>query len=207
MAMRRCPYCGRLNASGDLVCYNCDNPLTFSEGDMGETYSHIASPEICDEGSIGLEFPARRKRLREVKKGRRLSLPRLWIYGLVRKIFLLCLSLGMFFLMALMAIWVAYDNSAVAMVVVAIFIAAMAFSIYYPDVQLSRRYGSKTILASLLSNMTLMAIIVPLAIFYLHRRGYVSGTDFLLLPVAGTVSLIVLLGVLASWIASRRQGD
>ncbi len=201
--MRRCPYCGRLNASGDFVCYNCENPLAWTpeEGNEAHLSGSLSRPRLegCwDDGPSRGRSRSRIERIRRTP-----SLLQLFVYGLVRKALFLFLSIGLFFTMALLAIWLTYDNFFVALLVVGVFLIAVLFALYYPDIRLSRRHGSKMIVASFLSNLTILAIITPLILLYLYRRGYVSGIDFLLFPLTGMTTLLLMLGAFASWLASR----
>jgi hypothetical protein len=207
MATKRCPYCGRLNTSSDQFCYNCENPLVYAD-DMGEP---LPLDPLPDMESYRLareddeEAAPRPARLREGRR-RQPSLLQLWVSGLARKVFLLCLSLGGFFLMALLAIWLTYDNFAAAMVVAGIFAFCVLLSLFLPDVALSRRHGKKAVAASLLSNLFLLAVVIPLLLWYLRARGYISGTGFLLLPLLVASVSFLMIGVLLSWGASRRAG-
>lgn len=202
--MKRCPYCGRLNTSSDQVCYSCENPLGYAEGpqelppeDPLDSHGLPLSEEAGLQGS--------RVRSSRVLKRREPTLFQLALWGLIRKVFFLFLSLGGFFLMALLAIRLTYDNFTVAMTVVGIFAFCVLLSVFFPDCSLSRRYGKRVMLSSLISNSFLLALAFPLVLLYLQRKGYISNTSFLFLPMAIGAATFLLMGMFLSWWFSRRE--
>ncbi|MDI6872752.1 hypothetical protein [Candidatus Solincola sp.] len=182
--MKTCPWCGRNNLDSDEYCFNCERDLN-------------AVPEPDEE--LELERELRRIRVRRPP-----SLVRLIVSSLVRKVVLGILALGAFFIFALLAIWISYDNSTVALAALAFLCLALLAAVYYPDARLSRKVGTRGVLVSLLSNAILLAAVLPPGLWFLERRGYISGMkDFMLrtwwFPVA-----FLLLGCLVAWLSGRR---
>jgi len=65
---------------------------------------------------------------------------------------------GAFFIFALIAIWVSYDNSIVALVALGWLGAAVLAALCYPDARLSRKVGPRGVLVSLISNLIILGV-------------------------------------------------
>ncbi len=182
--MKTCPWCGRNNLDSDDYCFNCERDLNAVPGPDEE---------------LELERELRRIRVRRPP-----SLARLVILSLVQKVFLGMLALGAFSLLALLAIWVSYDNFTVALAVLGFLCLALMAAVYYPDIRVSRRLGPRGVVVSLISNAALLALALPVGLWFLERRGYISGIkDFALRIWWFPVSFLVL-GCLVAWVSGRK---
>lgn len=182
--MKTCPWCGRNNLDSDEYCFNCERDLNAIPGPDEE---------------LELERELRRIRVRKPP-----SLLRLVIASLVRKLVLGMLALGGFFIFALMAIWISYDNSAVALAALVFLCLALLAAVYYPDAVLSRKVGLRGVLVALLSNCVLLGMVLPPALWFLDRRGYIAGAGDFLARVWWALAAFLVLGCLVAWLAGRR---
>ena len=139
--MKACPWCGRNNLDSDEYCFNCERDLN-------------AVPD--EEDARELEREISRVRVHKPP-----STLRLVLISLLRKIVMAMLALGAFFIFALIAIWVSYDNSSIAVAALILLSVAMLGALYYPDIRLSRRVGIRGVLVSLLTNVILLAVFAP----------------------------------------------
>jgi hypothetical protein len=182
--MKICPWCGRNNLDSDEYCFNCERYLDAKPD----------AEEIRD-----LE---REKRLIRVQKPP--SIARLGLSSILRKALYLILALGIFFIFALLSIWVSYDNTPMFLAAVAVMGGAVICALYIPDVLLSRRIGTKGALVSVLSNGILLALLLPPALMFLERRRYISGAWDVLSKTWWAIVAFLVVGALISWIAGRR---
>ena len=182
--MKPCPWCGRNNLDSDEYCFNCERDLD-------------AVPD--EEYAYELEREVRRIRVKKPP-----SVARLVFLSLLRKALFALLAAGFFFIFALIAIWVSYDNSVVALVALGVLGASMLVALYYPDIKLSRRVGTRGVLVSMIANLLLLAVCVPPLLWFLDRRGYIGGVwDFLGYTWWAYLAFLAL-GMLFSWLAGRR---
>lgn len=182
--MKTCPWCGRNNLDSDEYCFNCERDLNAVPGPDEE---------------LELE-----REIRRIKVRRPPSLAQLILSSLVRKVILGVLALGAFFIFALLAIWLSYDNSAVALAVLAFLCLALLVAVYYPDAQLSRKVGTRGVLVSLLSNAVLLVVILPPGLWFLDRKGYIAGVKEFVFRIWWFPVAFLLLGCLVAWISGRR---
>jgi len=182
--MKACPWCGRNNLDSDEYCFNCERDLN-------------AVPD--EEDAFEYEEEIKRTRV-----SRPPSLFKLVLISLLRKMMFVALALGAFFIFALIAIWVSYDNSIVALVALVVLGAATLFALYYPDAKLSRRVGLRGVWVSLISSLILLGIFVPPVLWFLSRRNYIAGVwDFLSNTWWAFLGVLVL-GMLIAWLSGRR---
>ncbi|MFW6113773.1 MAG: hypothetical protein ACOC78_02495 [Actinomycetota bacterium] len=183
--MKTCPWCGRSNLDSDEYCFNCERLL-----------SGIPSEE---------DFRELEREKRRVQVSKLPSFWRLIVNSIIKKTAFLLLALGLFCIFALVAIWVSYDNTTLALAVLAVMGAAVIFACYYPDYALSRRIGTRGVLISVLSNAVLLAIVIPLALWFLSRRDYISGPWHLLSRIWWGLLIFIALGGIISWVAGYRS--
>ncbi|NPV60954.1 MAG: hypothetical protein HPY75_14985 [Actinobacteria bacterium] len=181
--MKPCPWCGRNNLDSDEYCFNC-------ERDLNAVPDEVEAQELEEE-------------IRRVRVHRPPSLLRLTLMSLLRKAFYGVLALGFFFIFVLVAIWVSYDNTAVAMAALAALGVSTLIAIYYPDVKIARRVGVKGVLVSLIANALIAGATLPPALWYLSRRGYISGGWSFLARTWWAVPSFLFLGCLFAWLAGR----
>ncbi|MEW6553237.1 MAG: hypothetical protein AB1384_02990 [Actinomycetota bacterium] len=182
--MKACPWCGRNNLDSDEYCFNCERDLDAVPG---------------EEEAFEYE-----EEIRRIRVHRPPSMLRLVLASLVRKALFVLLALGAFFIFALIAIWVSYDNSTVALVALGFLGLAVLFALCYPDAKTSRKVGMRGMWVSLISNLIILGVCTPPALWFLSSRGYISGAwDFLASYWWGFLAVIVL-AMFVSWMAARR---
>ncbi|MBC7252638.1 MAG: hypothetical protein H5T72_01530 [Actinobacteria bacterium] len=182
--MKPCPWCGRNNLDSDEYCFNCERDLN-------------AVPEPGE--ALELERELRRIRVRRPP-----SLVALVLSSLVRKVVLALLAVGAFFIFALLAIWISYDNSWVALAALVFLCLALLAAVYYPDIRLSRKLGIRGVAVSLVSNAVLLAAVLPPGLWFLERRGYIAGIKEFIFHTWWFPVAFLLLGCLVAWLAGRR---
>lgn len=182
--MKACPWCGRNNLDSDEYCFNCERDLN-------------AVPDEEDARELEREI----SRIRVHKPP---STMRLVLVSLLRKIMLAMLALGAFFIYALIAIWVSYDNSRIFLIGLAVLGAALLCALYYPDIRLSRRVGTRGVLVSLLANVILLIVFIPPVLWFLSNRDYIAGVGDFLAKTWWAYLAFLVLGILIAWLAGRR---
>jgi hypothetical protein len=182
--MKACPWCGRNNLDSDEYCFNCERDLD-------------AVPDA--EEALELEHEIRHTRVYRPP-----SIPRLVIMSLLRKIILALLAFGAFFIIALVAIWVSYDNTVVFLVVTGVMGAAVLAALYYPDAMLSRKVGLRGVWVTLISNTILLVVLAPPTLWFMSRRGYIGGASGFLVNWWWAFLAFLAVGILISWLAGRR---
>lgn len=183
--MKTCPWCGRNNLDSDAYCFNCERYLD-AEPDAGEMRE--------------LEMEKRRIRVHKPP-----STTRLVLSSMARKAIYLILAMGVFFIFSLISIWISYDNTAMFLAALALVAGSVLCAFYAPDVMLSRRIGSKGALISLLSNAIVLVLLLPPALLFLDRGGYISGIWDILSKYWWVIAAFLVVGALISWIAGRRS--
>jgi hypothetical protein len=181
--MKPCPWCGRNNLDSDDYCFNCERDLN-------------ATPS--EEETFDLEQEIRRTRVHKPP-----SILGLVIMSILRKVVFALLATGAFFIFALVAIWVSYNNDIVALVALGVLGLALLSALYYPDIKVSRRVGYRGILVSLLANLIVVGIFLPPSLWYLSNRGYISGAWDFLAGYWWAFAAFVALGIIISWLAGR----
>ena len=182
--MKPCPWCGRNNLDSDEYCFNCERDLNAVPG---------------PEEEVWVKEEIRRIRVRKPP-----SLLRLIFVSLLRKAVYGLLALGGFFIVALVAIWVSYDNSVVALAALALLCLAALLSVYGPDARLSRKIGIRGVWVSALANLILLGVCVPPSLWFLSYRGYISGVLPFLARTWWAYPVFLALGCLVSWLAGKK---
>ncbi|MDY6795929.1 MAG: hypothetical protein SWK76_11745 [Actinomycetota bacterium] len=182
--MRTCPWCGRSNLDSDEYCFNCERSLD-------------ATPS--DEDFRELERETRKIRLKKPP-----SIAGMIFMSILKKLLFILLALGVFCIFALVAIWVSYDSAALSLAVLAVLGFAVLYACYYPDYDLSRRIGVRGTFVSVISNVILLGIILPPSLWFLSRRGYISGSWHFLSRTWWGLLAFVILGGLIAWLAGYR---
>jgi len=182
--MKTCPWCGRKNLDSDQYCFNCERNLNAMPG---------------EEETQELETEIRRTRVYKPP-----SMIRLVLISILRKVLFGLLALGGFFIFALLAIWLSYDNEIVALAALVILGAALLVALYYPDFKLSRRIGTRGVPASILANVILLGVILPPTLWFLSRRGYIAGAWEFLGHFWWAFVAFLVLGCFIAWLAGRR---
>ncbi|MBC7229169.1 MAG: hypothetical protein H5T74_02100 [Actinobacteria bacterium] len=185
--MKPCPWCGRNNLDSDEYCFNCERDLD-------------AVPD--DTEAFELE-----EQIRRVRVQRPPSFLRLTLMSLLHKVIYGILALGLFFIFVMVAIWVSYDNTAVALAALAVLGLSLLAALYYPDVKIARRAGVRGVLVSLVTNALALGTTLPPALWYLSRRGYISGGWGVMARTWWAVPALLFLGCLFSWLAGRRATE
>jgi hypothetical protein len=182
--MKACPWCGRNNLDSDEYCFNCERPLDV-----------VPSEE---EAFVYEE---------EIKRTRVYRPPSIWklvLISLLRKVVFSIFGLGAFFIVALVAIWVSYDNSTVALVALGVLGAALLLALCYPDAKLSRRVGMRGLWVSLISNLIVLGVCTPPILWFLSSRAYISSAwGFLSRTWWGFIAFLAL-ALLVTWLSARR---
>lgn len=182
--MKTCPWCGRKNLDSDDYCFNCERALDAVPG---------------EEEAREVEMEIRRIHVRKPA-----NIIALVTISLLRKVFFLLLGLGLAFIVSLVAMWVSYDNSIMALVSLGVLAAALLVAVYYPDMMLSRRIGNRAVAVSLLSNLLLLALVLPPALWFFSHRGYISDAWDLLANYWWALVAFVALGAVLAWLRGRR---
>jgi len=182
--MKACPWCGRNNLDSDEYCFNCERDLN-------------AVPDEDDAFELEQEI----KRTRVYRPP---SILKLVMISLLRKVMFLTFALGVFFIFALIAIWVSYDNSVVALVALGVLGVAVLIALLYPDIRLSRRVGLRGVWVSLISNLVLVGCLTPPVLWFLSNRGYIAGAWDFLSKAWWAFLAVLVLGLLVSWLSGRR---
>jgi hypothetical protein len=182
--MKACPWCGRNNLDSDEYCFNCERDLNAVPG---------------EEEAFEYE-----EEIQRIRVHRPPSIFKLVLISLLRKTMLAAFALGAFFIFALIAIWVSYDNSVVALVALGVLGAAMLLALCYPDAKLARRIGLRGLWVSLISNLIILGACTPPVLWFLSSRGYISGAwDFLARFWWAFLAFLVL-ALLITWLSGRR---
>ncbi len=182
--MKPCPWCGRNNLDSDEYCFNCERDLN-------------AVPE--EEDAFVYE-----EEIRRVRVQRPPSVLKLALISLLRKVVFAVLALGAFFIFALVAMWVSYDNSTVALVVLGVLGAALLLALCYPDAKMARRVGLRGMWASLISNFIILGSSTPVVLWFLSSRGYISGAWDFLGRYWWAFPAFLALALLITWLSGRR---
>ena len=182
--MKACPWCGRNNLDSDEYCFNCERDLN-------------AVPDEEDARELEREIS-------RVRVHRPPSIIRLVLISLLRKAAMSLLAFGAFFIFALIAIWVSYDNSSVALAALVVLGVGLPIALYYPDIKLARRVGTRGMLVSLFANTILLVAVVPPVLWFLSSRGYIAGIGDFLAKTWWAYPAFLALGVLLTWLAGRR---
>jgi len=182
--MKACPWCGRNNLDSDEYCFNCERDLN-------------AVPDEEDEFE-------REEEIRRTRVYKPPSVIRLVLISLLRKGVFALLALGAFFIFALIAIWVSYDNEVVALVALGILGAAMLLALYYPDVKLSRKVGLRGVWVSFISNLVILAVFLPPALWFLSSRGYIAGAWGFLANTWWAFLAFLVLDLIITWLTGRK---
>ncbi len=185
--MKTCPWCGRNNLDSDEYCFNCERYLDAVPG---------------PEEELRLD-----RELSRIRVTRTPSLTRMVLSSLLRKVILGILALGGFFIMALLAIWISYDNSTVALVALAVFGFFLLLALYYPDVRVSRKVGMRGVIVALISNVLLLCLALPPALWFLRKRGYIAGIKPVLVHGWWAPVAFVVLGCFLAWMAGRGAAE
>jgi hypothetical protein len=185
--MKACPWCGRNNLDSDEYCFNCERDLN-------------ATPGV--EETIELEQEIRKTRVYKPP-----SILKLVSISILRKIIMAILGMGAFFIFALVAIWVSYNNNIVALVALGVLGTALLCALYYPDIKVCRRIGNQGILVSFLANIIVLVIFTPPVLWYLSSRGYIAGAWYFMEDYWWAFVAFLVLGVLIAWLAARSNSS
>ncbi len=182
--MKACPWCGRNNLDSDEYCFNCERDLG-AVPDEGQAF-------VCEE------------EIRRTRVHRPPSMLGLVLASLLRKAVLAVLSLGAFSIFALLAIWVSYDNSTLALAALGLLAVALLITLCYPDAALARRIGLRGVVVSLVSNAIILTAVTPPALVFLSRKGYIAGVWDFLARSWWWFPAVLVLAALIAWLCGRR---
>ncbi len=194
--MKRCPACGVRNLDSDTYCFNCDEPLAAGSTAvpaLGMAGPQPAAPEVPGTGRQRVEGPAAE---------RAAGFPRLWLANMLTKLVLLVVALGIFFLVSIIAIWLAYDNLALALIAFGLGGLGFAIALLYPDVRTGLSTGRRRgWLIALVADIIFLGITVFPVLYYLASKGYIAGIFDWLGRFYWTLAPVPLLGALAAFVA------
>ncbi len=194
--MKRCPACGVRNLDSDTYCFNCDEPLA-----VAGTAAGIPAVDTGNPGVAVAPAPAARHEARSAEEGRS-GLVTIFLSNLLTKLVLLVIALGLFFLLSIVAIWIAYDNLALALTAFGLGALGFLVAMLYPDVRTGLRSGSRGWLIALVADIVFLAITVFPVLYYLASKGYIAGVFDWLKRFYWTLAPTPLLGALTASIAS-----
>ena len=193
--MKRCPSCGVRNLDSDTYCFNCDEPLAVTSAvapALGIAVPQAAAPEVPVAG---------RRAVQSEIAGRTAGFPTLFVSNLALKLVLFIAALGIFFLVSIIAIWVAYDNLALALVAFSLGGLGFLAALLYPDIRTGLRAESKGWLVALIADIIFLGITVFPVLYYLASKGYIAGVFEWLRRFYWTLAPAPLLGALAASLA------
>ena len=194
--MQRCPRCGVRNLDSDLACFNCDEILTGKPVQPAQpfppaAYEEVAAPEV--------ERAARRAPERKSFIG-------LVLGTVLLKVLLLLLAFGLFSIVSLLVMWVAYDSTAGAAVSLSVLGVAAVFAFVYPDISRARLNGRLGGFVALVSDLLILLVFVTPVLIVAERK--VSGAAGYVLDywwaIAGLLVEAFLVGFLFGYRAWRR---
>ncbi len=195
--MKRCPTCGVRNLDSDTYCFNCDEPLSG-----GVAATALENPGL---GVATAEVRTSRRELRRRAAAPATSpagIPALFASNLLLKLFLLVVALGIFFLVSIVAIWVAYDNLGLALVDFGLGGLGFLVAMIYPDVRTGLRAGNRGWMVALGADIIFLGLTVFPVLYYLASKGYIAGMFDWLSHFYWTLAPVPLLGALAAYVAS-----
>jgi len=198
--MKRCPSCGVRNLDSDPYCFNCDEPLAVTSG---------AAPALGMSAPPAAEFamPGRRAIQREATV-QAAGFPTLFVSNLLLKLVLFIAALGIFFLVSIISIWVAYDNLGLALVAFGLGGLGFLAALLYPDIRTGLRAESRGWLVALMADILFLGITVFPVLYYMASNGYIAGVFGWLRNYYWTLAPAPLLGVLAASVAGLfRRGS
>lgn len=194
--MKRCPACGVRNLDSDTYCFNCDEPLA-----VAATGAAVPAMDM-GSGTAVAPAPTAQQDARVAPSEGRMGLVSIFLSNLLTKLVLLVIALGLFFLVSIVAIWVAYDNLALALVAFGVGALGFLIAMLYPDARTGLRTGSRSWLVALVADIVFLAITVFPVLYYLASKGYIAGVFEWLKRFYWTLAPTPLLGALTASIAS-----
>lgn len=210
--MQRCPRCGVRNLDSDIACFNCDEILTGTPARPAQPLppDPDARPALL---RADLEKAAAYEREDEERRARRVpakqSFIGLVLGALLTKAFLLMLAFGLFSIVTLGVMWVAYDSTSGAAASLLVLALSSLFAFFYPDFSRAALNGRRGGFVALLSDLLILAIILVPALYVAERK--VSGAAGYILDywwvVAGLLAEAFLAGFLFGYRAWRRARE
>ena len=206
--MQRCPRCGVRNLDSDVICFNCDEALDGSNG------KHAAAPSaVPSVVPVPVPVPeARRVEVPDVAKPerpvRKTSFFGLVLGALLYKLFLLVLAFGLFSIVVLLVIWLAYNNTAAAMVSFGVLALGAGTAFIYPDIARARLNGRKGGFVALVSDLVILGVFLPPILVMVEKKvpgaaGYVLDYYWIVIALLAEAFLIGFLFGYRAWRAAK----
>ncbi len=193
--MKRCTACGVRNLDSDTYCFNCDEPLAVTG--LGAPALDARAPAPALEAPV-----SRRQAGRQVTEAAPAAgFPSLFLSNLLTKLVLLIIALGLFFLVSIIAIWVAYDNLPLALTAFGVGGLGFLVSMIYPDIRTGLRSGSRGWWIALAADVIFLGITVFPVLYYLASKGYIAGVFDWLGRFFWTLAPVPLIGAFAASVA------
>ncbi len=191
--MQRCPKCGVRNLDSDIVCFNCEGILSGPTADNAEEVL-AAVPEV--ESTVSRPKP-------------RTSFIGLVLGALLYKFFLLLLAFGLFSIVALLVIWLAYDNTFAAVTSFIVLGVAVLCALFYPDIARARLNGRMGGFVAVLSDLIILLVFLPPILYVVEKKvngaaGYVLDYYW---AIIGLLAEAFLFGFLFGFRAWRRERE
>lgn len=127
--------------------------------------------------------------------------PTLFLSNILTKLVLFIGALGLFFLISIIAIWVAYDSLPIALTAFSLGGLGFLIAMIYPDIKTGLRSGSRGWWIALAADIIFLGITVFPVLYYLASKGYIAGVFDWLGRFYWTLAPVPLLGAFAASIA------
>jgi hypothetical protein len=191
--MQRCPKCGVRNLDSDIVCFNCEEILSGPAG-VAAAADFPAVPDV--------ESTVRRPKARTSFLG-------LVLGALLYKFFLLLLAFGLFCIVALLVMWLAYDNTFAAVTSFIVLGAAFLFALFYPDIARARLNGRMGGFVAFLSDLVILLVIFPPILYIVNEKvngaaGYVLDYYWVIIGLLAEAFLIGFFFGFRAWRRDRQ---
>lgn len=206
--MQRCPRCGVRNLDSDIVCFNCEELLL---GESQRDRSQGPEPFPAEGGrpeSAGTPAAGELESLRPARgRGKVPNFASLLAGALLQKALGLLLAFGLFSIVAMFIMWLDYTNPPAFFASLGVLAAASLAALLYPGIRRAGLNGRKGGLVALLSDLAILAAVLPPAIIYLEKK--LSGASELILryywAIPALLGLDFLLSQLAGYLSGRRS--
>ncbi len=203
--MQRCPKCGVRNLDSDMFCFNCDEVLNGNNGRNSSQASAVVPAPLPVPEEHRETIPDVARTERPLRKP---SFFGLVLGALLYKLFLLVMALGLFSIVSLLIIWLAYNNTVAAEVSLGILVLAVITAFVYPDIARARLNGRMGGFVALLSNLIILAVFLPPVLIVVERKisgaaGYVLDYYWIVLGLLAEAFLVGFLFGYRAWRASQ----
>ncbi len=195
--MQRCPRCGVRNLDSDIVCFNCEGLLLGVGQEGGSPGTHAAAQTDMPEGAA--RVPAVKSESMPGVRRQGVGAPSfgsLLLGALLYKLLGLLLAFGLFSIVALVVMQLDYTNPTAFFVSLGLLGAGSLGALLYPGVRRAMINGRKGGLVALLSDLIILALLVPPLVVYMEKK--LSGASEMILRYYWTVPALLGLDFLIS---------